>query len=99
MIQVIAREAEAGQSRQQIDFQTNLSDPISDAVVTVDSDFHIQHCNAAAERLFGCSAREAAGQPYCAVAGTQLTQAEREAILGGNAARIFHVDCACGAGG
>jgi aminocarboxymuconate-semialdehyde decarboxylase len=27
---------------------------------------------------------------------TALTAAEREAILGGNAARIFHVDCGCG---
>jgi aminocarboxymuconate-semialdehyde decarboxylase len=27
---------------------------------------------------------------------TALTQAEREAILGGNAARIFHVACGCG---
>jgi aminocarboxymuconate-semialdehyde decarboxylase len=34
--------------------------------------------------------------PCGVVAQTALTQAEREAILGGNAARIFHVDCDCG---
>ena len=28
-----------------------------------------------------------------------LTAAERDAILGGNAARIFHIDCGCGASG
>jgi hypothetical protein len=27
---------------------------------------------------------------------TALTEAEREAILGATAARVFHVDCACG---
>jgi len=80
MIQVTPREADASQARQQIESQTNLIDQINDAVLTVDRDFRIQHCNAAAERLFGCSAREAAGQPYRAVAGTMVTQAEREAI-------------------
>jgi aminocarboxymuconate-semialdehyde decarboxylase len=34
-------------------------------------------------------------EPCGVVDRTQLTVAEREAILGGNAARIFHVDCAC----
>jgi aminocarboxymuconate-semialdehyde decarboxylase len=28
---------------------------------------------------------------------TRLTPAEREAILGATAARLFHVNCACGA--
>ena len=37
--------------------------------------------------------------PVDVVENTQLTKAERDAILGGNAARIFHVDCACGHGG
>lgn len=37
--------------------------------------------------------------PCHVVDRTALTQAEREAILGATAARIFHVDCACGAGG
>jgi len=27
---------------------------------------------------------------------TALTAAERDAILGGNAARIFHIECTCG---
>ena len=36
--------------------------------------------------------------PCGVVDRTQLTAAEREAILGGNAARIFHIDCGCGAG-
>jgi aminocarboxymuconate-semialdehyde decarboxylase len=34
--------------------------------------------------------------PCGVVNRTRLTAAEREAILGGNAARIFHVDCDCG---
>jgi len=36
--------------------------------------------------------------PVAIVEQTALSAAERDAILGGNAARIFHVDCACGAG-
>jgi aminocarboxymuconate-semialdehyde decarboxylase len=35
--------------------------------------------------------------PCGVVDGTRLTTPEREAILGGNAARVFRVDCACGA--
>lgn len=35
--------------------------------------------------------------PTTIVDGTPLTAAERRAILGGNAARIFHIDCGCGA--
>jgi aminocarboxymuconate-semialdehyde decarboxylase len=37
--------------------------------------------------------------PCGIVAATALTEAERSAILGGNAARIFHIECGCGAGG
>ena len=37
--------------------------------------------------------------PVGIVENTPLTKAERDAILGGNAARIFHIDCACGQGG
>ena len=37
--------------------------------------------------------------PVGLVEKTPLTKAERDAILGGNAARIFHIDCACGQGG
>jgi aminocarboxymuconate-semialdehyde decarboxylase len=36
--------------------------------------------------------------PVRVVENTPLTTAERDAILGGNAARIFHIDCACGGG-
>jgi aminocarboxymuconate-semialdehyde decarboxylase len=35
-------------------------------------------------------------EPVRIVDDTPLTAAEREAILGGTAARIFHIDCACG---
>jgi aminocarboxymuconate-semialdehyde decarboxylase len=36
-------------------------------------------------------------EPCRVVDRTPLTAAEREAILGGNAARIFHIDCDCAA--
>ena len=36
--------------------------------------------------------------PCGVVDRTRLTAAEREAILGGNAARVFHIECDCGAG-
>ncbi len=35
--------------------------------------------------------------PCGVVDRTPLTAAEREAILGGNAARLFHIECGCGA--
>ncbi len=38
-------------------------------------------------------------EPVNIVDATPLTAAERTAILGGNAARIFHLECGCGAGG
>jgi PAS domain S-box-containing protein len=71
---------EASHARQQVVLQTNVLDQINDAVMTVDKSFCIKYFNAAAERLFGWSAQHAAGQPYRAVAGTVVTQAEREAI-------------------
>jgi aminocarboxymuconate-semialdehyde decarboxylase len=37
--------------------------------------------------------------PCRLIDATPMTAAERDAILGGNAARIFHVDCGCGASG
>ena len=37
--------------------------------------------------------------PVRIVDETPLTAAERDAILGGNAARIFHIECGCGAAG
>jgi aminocarboxymuconate-semialdehyde decarboxylase len=37
--------------------------------------------------------------PCAIVDATPLTAAERGAILGDNAARIFHVECGCGAAG
>ena len=36
--------------------------------------------------------------PVNIVDATSLTEIERRAILGETAARIFHVDCRCGAG-
>ena len=37
--------------------------------------------------------------PCGIVERTRLTDAEREAILGGNAARVFHIECGCGSDG
>jgi PAS domain S-box-containing protein len=71
--------------QQQIDPQATpldqiLLDQINDAVLSLDKSFRVLYCNAAVERMFGWTAREAAGQPYRVVAGTVVTQAEREAI-------------------
>jgi PAS domain S-box-containing protein len=73
-------KAEESRACQKTEFQTNVLDQINDAVLTLDRDFVIRYYNASAERLFGWSAREAVGQRYSAVAGTKVTQAEREAI-------------------
>ncbi len=80
MIGIVSREAEESRAHRETEFQTNVLDQINDAVLTLDRDFRVLYCNAAAERLFGWSAKEAVGQPYRVVAGTKVTQAEREAI-------------------
>ena len=71
---------EARQSRQQIEIQTSLLGQVQDAILTVDQEFRITYCNNAAEQLFGWSAQEAFGQHYRTIAGTVVSQAEREAI-------------------
>jgi len=71
---------EGSEPRQQVELPAALLDQINDAVLTLDKSFRIQYCNAAVERMFGWSAREAAGQHYRVVAGTVVTHAEREAI-------------------
>jgi len=58
----------------------SLFDQINDAVLLLSPDFRVLHCNASAERLFGWSSREAAGQLYRTVAGTDVTEAERRSI-------------------
>ncbi len=72
--------SEASRAKQQIEFRTGLLDQVNDAVVTVDRDFWITCFNAAAERLFGWPEQTAIGRQYRIVAGTVVTQAQREAI-------------------
>jgi PAS domain S-box-containing protein len=67
-------------SQPPIAFQTSLLDQLNDAILTVDSDFRITYWNAGAERLFGWAADEAIGQKYKAIAGTAVTESERETI-------------------
>jgi len=67
-------------SRRQIEFQTKLLDQANDAILTIDPDFRIQYWNGAAERLFGWTASEAIGQEYKTVAGTVVSEAERQSI-------------------
>ena len=71
---------EARRSRLQIEFQTGLLDQVNDAILTLDKNFRITYLNGAAERLFEWSAPEALGQAYKTIAGTVVTQNERDAI-------------------
>jgi PAS domain S-box-containing protein len=68
------------QLKAQNELQTSLLDQVHDAILTLDEGFQIQYMNAGAARLFGWTAREAVGQHYKTVAGTVVTQAERESI-------------------
>lgn len=68
------------QSHEQPEVYRSLFDQINDAVLLLSPDFRVLHCNASAEGLFGWSSREAAGQPYRTVAGTQVTDTERRSI-------------------
>lgn len=72
--------SEAARAQQQAEHRTSMLDQVNDAVMTLDPDFRVTWCNAAAERLFGWPDGTAAGQPYRAVAGTVVTPAERKTI-------------------
>jgi two-component system NtrC family sensor kinase len=67
-------------SRQQIEFQTRLLDQSHDAILKLDKDFHIQYCNGAAQELFGWTAEEAIGNQYKTIAGTVVSDRERQEI-------------------
>ncbi len=71
---------ESRRSRRQIELQTRLLDQVNEGIVTVDRDFRVQYCNGAAERLFGWTAAEAIGKRYKNVAGTVVSDVERQAI-------------------
>jgi len=78
--QALRRFIEITKKRHTREFRASLLDQVNDAIVTVDKDFQVTYCNAAAERLFGWRAPEALGQQYRTVAGTVVTPAERQAI-------------------
>jgi PAS domain S-box-containing protein len=54
--------AERKQAEEQIRYQANLLQNVSDAVIATDPDFHIMHWNHAAETLYGWSAAEVIGR-------------------------------------
>lgn len=55
---------QAQRYRERSELQTSLLDQVHDAVLTLDEGFRVLYMNAAAERLFGWTAREALGQQY-----------------------------------
>ncbi|MBD2664655.1 multi-sensor hybrid histidine kinase [Richelia sinica FACHB-800] len=54
------------QAEQQIKFQAQLLAQVSNAVVAIDSQYHVIHWNGAAEKQYGISAEDALGKPLLA---------------------------------
>jgi len=71
---------EAKEAQGRITFQAGLLDQVSDAVIAVDTEFRVTYCNRAAERMFDCSAQDAAGRDCADVVPDTLDWPQRREL-------------------
>jgi PAS domain S-box-containing protein len=69
------------QLQEQLDYQANLLQNVSDAIIATDLDFRIQSWNQAAETIYGWPAEEVIGQTVMEVLKTQFPDEQREGSL------------------
>lgn len=67
-------------AQEQIAYQARLMEDTSDAVYSIDQNFHILSWNKAAEQLYGYSAQEAIGAAITGIARSPMPNEVREAI-------------------
>jgi len=66
---------------QDIQFQANLVDNVSDAIITTDTDFIITSWNKSAEVVYGFSVEEAIGEPVVDLTSLEYPYDSREDVL------------------
>ena len=69
------------QDQNQIPYQAQLLENVSDAVVSTDSEFNILSWNRAAEKLYGWSAQEVIGQGFGEIVPTNYIEVDRADVL------------------
>jgi PAS domain S-box-containing protein len=68
-----------------LQYQANLVENVSDAIISTDTEYRIKSWNQAAERIYGWTALEAIGQPLSQLLNTQLTNGTPEESM-----RLLH---------
>ena len=69
------------QDHNQIRYQAQLLENVTDAVVSTDSEFNILSWNRAAEKLYGWSAQEVIGQGFGEIVPTNYIEVDRADVL------------------
>lgn len=80
-LQEAAEHQKRLEAEEQIRYQANLLQNVSDAIVSTDPNFVIRTWNKAAENLYGWSAAEVIGRPFPQVVPTRYPKNNREEVL------------------
>jgi PAS domain S-box-containing protein len=65
----------------QIEYQANVLNNVSDAIISIDTNYCITSWNPAAETIYGYTAQEAMGQPLRQILQTQYIGTPREQVI------------------
>jgi PAS domain S-box-containing protein len=68
-------------AQDQLRYQANLIENVSDAIVSTDQNFVIKSWNKAAEKIYGWTAAEAIGQPVDTLLRTEFISTSRETVV------------------
>ena len=69
------------QHQEQLHFQANLLENVSDAIIVTDEKFTITYWNSAAEALYGWPSESVVGKPASAILKTGYLQGDRDRVL------------------
>jgi len=72
---------ELKQTKKQIEYQSELVDRVSDAIISTDPDFKIKSWNKAAENIYGFRAKEAIGKHMKNLADVKYIEEDRKKVL------------------
>ena len=72
---------ERGQDDEQIRYQANLLENVSDAIISSDLDFIVMSWNAAAEEIYGWKSGEALGKAFAELLKPQYPEESREKVI------------------
>lgn len=80
-VSIIRNITDRKKAEEQIHFQANLLQQVSDAIVSSDQDFHITSWNKAAEKIYGWKAEEVLGTSIVELLKTKFVNHEREEVF------------------